>query len=511
MTLSYRAAVARDWDARRCEPGVVVLAGWLKPTKDPRTAAQYAKDNWSFCQKQYVQNIVRTAAEAPAAVARAQEGLVHIVTGITGTVADVFFGVWRFCYEAYSSFMEKMKGAAKLFQNFLLKINDVVMRLQGSALSIAYGLIALTVAFINSIQVALIVAIIVVGILLALMVILFFLLMPISSIILTMTAVIATMVITVTTAIAAATIAEMFTPGACFDADTQIALANGKKCPIQKIRVGDSLAAGTAVTAVTAIHEFETHDMVWTYDGIRVTGDHLIDVSGSSLLSVRHDGRFVPTGPGPTGPARRVWCLTTTNRRIPVIGCSGRSYQFADWEEIDDDDTVRLQEWFTSVWRMLNPQEVPASTEIIAARAIQSDAGVSPDAPIAVPAVWGGGTKRACDIRIGDMVIDANGMPTRVIGCVEMQGDLATDAVALPHSGAIVTSGCWIWDPSVNLWTPPLQMEVTCIDLHPARWVHLYTASGTFRVGGWSIRDASDVGLSRIGEIVDKVVCNVQI
>ena len=507
MTLAFRSAVARDWDHRRCEPGVLMLAGWYKPDKDPRTASEFARDNFSFCQKQYVKDAVKVAAEAPAAAARAQAGVSRVVSEMSSAMADVFFNLWGFCYEAYSNFMETMNGASKLFRNFLIQLNSIIERLQGSVVSIAFALMSLIAAFIASVKVIIIVAIVIIGILLILQIILFFILMPISGLIITVTAIVSVAVVAIATAVGAVMVSEMFASGACFDVGTSVVLADGSTAAIETMKLGQRLADGGVVTAV---HEFETHEAAWSHDGIRVTGDHLIENT--------EDGRLVPVSrcgdfqqdTAPSDSNRRVWCLTTTNRRIPVRGSSGAVLRFADWEEIDDDDTDNQKEWFHAVFGALNVPEINSPSDIIIQRAVHSDAGMSPDAKISVPSWFGFGRRqvRACDVRIGDTVLDANGWPTRVLGIVEMEGSLAADAVVLPCAegteGALVSMGTWIRDPATNVWSPPFFGEPR--DLHPVRWLHFYTTSGSLTVGGWGIRDASDVGLGSIGKIVEQVV-----
>jgi len=507
MSLGFQAAVARDWESRRCEPGVVVTAGWFKPSSDLRTSAEFARDNWSFCQKQYVQSALRTAAEAPAAAVAVQADIGKTLSGIVGSSADVFYGVWRFIHSVYAGFQEQMAGAAKLFRNFLLRMNDVVERLQASVLSVVYGLIALVAAFVSSVQVILIVAIIIIGILLALMVILFFLLMPISSLILTMTAVVSVMVIAVSTAIAAAMVSELFTPGACFDTGTRVEAADGTVLPIEKVAIGQILRGGGIVTAT---HRFETLDRAYRHDGIAVTGDHLVHREQSDeRVFVRNDGRFKPD----VGLAvsREVWCLTTTNRQIPVRGDSGKSILFADWEEISDIDVSAKREWFREVWNTLNPGIPLVIPAMPIARALNSDAGLSPDVEISVPAgmlgvhLWSA-TRRACDLNIGDLVLDADNKPTRIVGVTRMEGSLNRDALVLPGGrDALVTIGCWVQPPEGGAWSPPGSAMPR--DIHPARWIHFYTTSGTLLLAnGWKVRDASDVGLARIGGLVTSVV-----
>ena len=91
IAAALRVDIAATWDQQRCNSYVVPIAGFFKPTDDPRTAAQFATDNWSFCKKEYIQNALRTAAAVPKAIADAEAGTVGIVQDIASTVADVFF------------------------------------------------------------------------------------------------------------------------------------------------------------------------------------------------------------------------------------------------------------------------------------------------------------------------------------------------------------------------------------------------------------------------------------
>ena len=67
-----------------CDPSVVPIAGFFKPSTDPRSATEFARDNWSFCQKEYVQDGIRTAMAVPKELAEAQAAVV-------GSMSDIFW------------------------------------------------------------------------------------------------------------------------------------------------------------------------------------------------------------------------------------------------------------------------------------------------------------------------------------------------------------------------------------------------------------------------------------
>lgn len=508
LSTAFRTNISANWDANRCDPYVVPMAGFFKPSTDPRTAAQFAKDNWSFCQKEYVQDAIRTAAAVPKELAEAEAATVGVVQDIASVFADIFADLWKFCYEAYSTFMDRMKGASKLFHNFMINLHSIVGRLQAATLSIVYGLIALITAFVSSVQLVLIVAIVIIGILIALQIILFFILLPISGLIITMTAVISVVVVAIATAISAAMVAELFTPGACFVTGTPVIMHDGTTRPIDQIKIGDALGGGARVTAT---HRFRTADTVYDIDGIGVTGDHLV-VNPSNLKELIPVHRHPDSKPIPVSwtnwmhGGRDLWCLTTTNRRIPCKGATTGAILFADWEEIPEGDDDKLAAWFRSVWTTLNGRESIARKPM--AHVLDAEAGLSPDCRVAIPNWLGGVTWRPIrDIRVGDRVFDETGRTTAVVGKVRIEGDMTTDAVELrTESGGVQFVSPALWVHHETIWQPAAFFAKR-VDVHFVALEHLYTASGSFMIeSGHRVRDASDVGLGGLRPIVEDVV-----
>lgn len=511
MAAMYRVDVARNWEARRCDPGVAAMAGFFKPSTDPRTATQFARDNWSFCQKEYVQDGIRAAAAVPKALAESEGAVVGVIRDIASTVADVFFGIWNIVHEAYSTFMDRMKVVAKLMHNFMIQLHSIVERLQASILAIIFGLISLIKALVSTVQVVLIVAIVIVGILIALQIILFFLLLPISGLIITVSAIVSVVAVVIATAIAAAMVAELYTPGACFAGGTQVLLGRGRGAtPIESVRIGDVLVDGGVVTAT---HRFYQAEQFYEIDGVRVTGDHLIQSSerGSEFIRVRDHSDAARDATCGSTP-QPLWCLTTTTRRIPVQGKT-TAHLFADWEEIPETDASAQRAWYEQVWRILNPGQPvlgPRSSELAA------EAGLAPDCRLPV-ASWIGRRqlRRAMDVRIGDWLYTRDGRLTRVLGIVELAGDQVTDAVSLrdPELAGemqLVSVGSWVRAENGSTWHHPRDPKV---ELHPVRWLHFYTAAGEFQIGNgaWILRDASDIGLASVGRLVDDVVLDTHL
>ena len=501
--------IVEHWDEHRCDSYVVPVAAWYKPSTDLRTPSQFANDNWSFCQKQYVENAIEQAAAAPKKLSAAQEAVVGVVQDITGVVADVFYSLWKFCYQTYSSFMTQMKTTAKLFQNFMINIYSIVEKINASVLSIVFGLIALIVTTINAVQITLIVVTIVIGVLLLLQILLFYLLAPISGLIISISALVSVVTVVITTAIAAAVIAELFHPGACFAKGTPVLLQDGRTKPIEEIRLGDALAGGGTVTAC---HSFWTSDPLYDLSGIQVTGDHLVfSDDGSQRIPVRNHPAAIPIPVGwwqTIQGGTALWCLTTSNRVIPCVAATGATIRFADWEEIEEEDTPSLVKWHKAVWGFLNPGTQPEMTE---PRILEAEAGLAPDCLVAV-ADWRGGLdyKAVRDIEIGDRVFDSPTTTTMVVGTVQIAGDQSTDAVVLSETEVdgpqIVSCSTWVRDSTG--WRPATRsVSARPTDFHAIEWRHLYTKSGSFMIkGNIRVRDASDVGLEHLRPLVDSIV-----
>ena len=500
VAAAFRVNVSENWEEKRCDPYVVPLAGFFKPYTDRRSAAQFARDNWSFCQKEYIQSALSMAAEAPKRVAAVAEGSVGIVGTMASAMADVFFDVWKVCHQAYAGFMDRMKGVAKLFQNFMINLSSIVERLNASVLAIIYSLITYIILIINSIQLTLIVTIIVIGIILLLQILLFFLFLPISSLILTITAVIATVVVTVVTTIAAAMISELFTPGTCFVTGTPVMLQSGISKPIEQIRVGDLLSDGGRVTA---FHEFWSEDPVYDIHGVGVTGDHLIVDCGKLIPvsehrnAVRRPVSFWERLQG----GQRLWCLTTTTRRIP---CNVAA-TFADWEEIPEEDEESLVAWYEATWAHLNPGHPCPSA---AAQHLDSEGGLTANTMIACRDWMGHRVYRPIsDIRVGDHVCSSETETTVVVGCVTLDGGMDDDSIMLPGVRGRVSAATWVLGKNEGSAWAPASANFPSTDEHPARWHHLYTKSGSFMLeGGWRVRDASEVGLGELKALVDSIV-----
>ena len=518
VSFSYRSYIAAHWEESRCDPGVIAIAGLFKPPEDPRTAAEFAADNWRFCQREYVQDAIRTAAKAPAALATATADTVADVGALAGVTGDIFADLWHFCHDVYKKFMGRMATTATLFRNFMIRLYSVVDRLQGSALSIVYSLIAVIVGIVNSIHVTVMAAVIVVGIMIALQIILFFLIWPISGLLATVAAMVDVVVISMATAVAGAS-GELFSGSACFTGDSLIRMADGSFKPIAEIRVGDMLYGAEGAggsegnqnhqnhqNRVTAVHQSVTREAVYLIGDVKVTGDHLIHTDDTGTLCyVKNLPGVVALNPG---DPKHVWCLTTTGRTIPTAQAT-----FADWEEINEEDMATKKAWYADVFKSLNEgffeeEWLGTKMEEPTPAILNADAGFTKETPVLMA---DGQWKPISEIHIGDLLHGRWNRRIPVTGVVEIEGDMETDAIALGPS--VMTPAVWIKDGGGggDFKAAAFHPTATPVEKHPDRWYHLYTASGSFVIQGpdtatWHVRDANEVDGATMERMVTKHV-----
>ena len=480
--------ISTHWNEMRCSPYVLPIAGFYKPRNDPRSAVEFARANFSFCQKEYIQDALRVAATGAKDLVEEQKAVAALVQDMVSVFADIFADVWNFCQGAYATLKERLGVVSKLFHNMMLNLHGLIDRMQGAILSLIMALMSMVVAFVNSVQVTMMVAIIIIGILLVMQILLFFLLMPISGLIMTMSAIASVAVVTAVTIVAAAEVA-----GGCFTGDTLISTATGPR-PIRSLHVGDMLQDGGIITAT---HRFRTPDALYKLGQSIVSGEHL--VVQSTRIPVKNHPNAIPYAS--STKVNELWCLTTTTRTIPTPD----GIVYADWEEIYAEDVTRLQEWYGAVWHRLNRAPPPQGLKVPDS-ILQSEAGLSPTCIVRRITFFCGiplstETVMINRIKIGDTLEDGPGWAT-VIGIVDIAGSEVETSVIL--EGQQMSAATWIQS---DLWKPAGFTKQATDHLHPGRWVHLYTDSGSFTLGsGLRVRDASDVGLPALSSLVESII-----
>jgi len=118
----------------------------------------------------------------------------------------------------------------------------------------------------------------------------------------------------------------------CFAPETQIRMADGSVKPIKDIRIGDRLASleGKTESKVTTTYLFDGANTKMVHlHGVHMSANHYVPWGDRMIQAGRHPAAT------PASTIPRLWCLGTSNNRIPVVTQAG-VLMCADYEESSD-------------------------------------------------------------------------------------------------------------------------------------------------------------------------------
>ena len=282
----------------------------------------------------------------------------------------------------------------------------------------------------------------------------------------------------------------------CFAEGTQVDTKDGPfgtqggPQSIETIQLNQILADNGVVNGILNF-EHPISDMYSLY-GVHVSGSHIVYENNKPLFVKDHpDATKLPD------QQRKVVCLITSTRRIPIVTPQG-PVEFADWEEIDN-ELEELKEWNQQVFKLLNPGQTyvePSMTSMF------SESGVSATTRIKT---LNGTTIKASDIRPGSTILSADGTPTKVRGVVKLTGKEVVNCSYL-SDGASISAGTWV--KQHNTWIQ--HCHLTPMRPSTPFWYQFFTESGTFVIQDGaksiSVRDFTDVGSDELHKTYDWVL-----
>ena len=473
-----RAEIMANWSKRRCEPGVVASAYLYKPFNDPKSVADFTSDNYQFCQGKIAQQVIDTAAYPVKQIQEQQKNIVGGILSSVNVLGDLGKKLASFFNDLMESVKRRFMGTYVEIQKSFGHLMNIMGKIMASITAMAMALIGVLVSLTTLIQFSLYVLSVIIGILIALMVIFAAFISPVSWLVFAGIAVVG---------ILAGIIVGVITQSAfCVAGDTLVLLAGGSTKPLKDVKVGDTLVDGGLVTAKMEFLVPPTkYEPLVSINGVIMSPTHMLEEPGSKIIAAEDHPEAVSAG-----TLRRLYNLNTTSRRIPVMGDTGRM-NLLDYEEIPDDCAV-LEKWKENVFETLNPGK-PLGNE----NPENVEAGI--DGMLEVKMKDGRGLP-ICAIVCGDE-IECPGGYTTVCGKVEIQLE---DEIL--YSG--LSAGVWMFDSagwksaqSVG-WLPERMYG-------KQKLYHLFTESGNFIVGGWIVRDFSEVGLDRLAETYGLVKKNI--
>jgi hypothetical protein len=482
VSLLRREEIAANWSKYRSDPFFLFAAPLFKPDDDPRSRIQFAVDNFNDVVGGIMNDVfLRFLQPVFKVFTIFLDGLYESLNGLYNMRA-LFANMFAKWNSISDIFMRRFAAVANEFRKTFIKLFHAMQKTMGVATSSIFAGISTIQSILSMFDFMMTVAIVILISLIVLVIFFFFILAPFVPLILTVVGIIAA------TAMGGAVggMAETF----CFAAGTAVQMRDGRTVGIEEIRIGDCTATGGVVRGVMEFAAADAHDIYDLY-GIHVSGTHI--VYGCGDCDGVDDAVHVAAHPAAIRVehrAAKLYCLITSDHKIPVLApTTGRTVLFADWEELSDMDDLR--EWNRRVYEMLNGGD---AAPVPPAHVLESEAVVSGGALVATV----DGPCAICEIRPGAHVLDASGVPTRVVGVVQTSGDevRAAAVVSAQSRPALISAGAWIYDGA--RWTQPAEAHVRTGTLGGA-WYSLFTESGTFMLdGGIAMRDFTDVGSTEL-------------
>jgi hypothetical protein len=489
LAVVNREEIRKNWNKYRYDPLYMFAAPLFKPTDDPRSRTQFGVDNFKDGVSQTINNVFLKFLQPVFSIFKIFLDAMNQTLGGLFNIRMLVGKYWDAFNRMIDVFMRRFNSTFHQLRMTYTRLNHSFQKVMGLATSAVYtGLSTIsTMTSFLDLMIKVIIAILV--ILVVMVILLFFVLWPFIPVILSVIAIIST------TAMGGAVggMASTF----CFDQSTRVQTAHGDAIPINKIRNGDKLANGAVVQGVMS---FKTpSDDLYNLNGIIVSGSHIVYSNDGLPIFVSSHEESIPI---PPTSESMLYCLITSTHRIPILSPSGTIFEFADWEEISSD--ADLKHWHTQVYEILNntnqypvPEPPTPSLDILHSEAVISGR----------TKIWTTlGPVEIRGIHPGDIVLDANGKPTRVTGVVCVDGSQVRTAAHL--GGDAWISGATWTSYDGKTWNHPEHL-VSADGIH--EWYSLFTESGTFRlceVGalGLHVRDFTDIGADRIHETYDWVL-----
>ena len=323
---SQRTAIMANWASYRMNPFYLMMAPFLKPSEDPRSAFQFATDNYSEVLRTYIDKAI-------AVVMAPVYKVFEVLSTSIGSAANGVAGVRALLSNLFGSFqsmvnifMRRFGSVGHALIGTFQKLLQAMEKTWAVAVGAVYTGLSTVHAMQNTLRLMVTISITILVILAVMIFFFFFALWPLLPLIILggvmVGDVTGTLGMNNEGADAAASLA-------CFDPETPVVLADGSTRRLRHITPGVVLHGGAIVEGVL---RFEDRCDVYSLRGVVVTGSHIVYEDGvPSFVADHPEAR-------PCGTREAVVCLVTSNRRIPVLSDRGL-LQFADWEELDEEDT----------------------------------------------------------------------------------------------------------------------------------------------------------------------------
>ena len=463
-----RAEVMANWSKYKSDPLYMFAAPMFKPDDDPRSRLKFATDNFNDVISEKITTIFAVLLQPLFQVFKILTDALTQSLSSLFNIKSLLDNMWKKWNSMVDIFQRRFNGVFHSFRITFTKIFNAMEKSYGVATASLFAGISAIHSMTSFLDLVIKIIITILVILVVMVILLFFVLAPFIPLIMTTIGIIAA------TAMGGAVggMAESF----CFTADSRVVTAEGP-VRIDKIKVGQHLSPTNKVLAVLSfiVDEYDLYYL----DGIAVSGTHIVYHEGIPIHV-----KFHPKATQLPKFREKLYCLITSEHTIPILGLD-TVHTFSDWEELDTVDEQKS--WYSQIYETLNnvkPEQVPKDD------VLQSEASVAAGTYVSTRK---GPASIEC-LRPGDMILAADGTPTKVLGIVQL--DPSTVKSVTQFGNTYISSGAWI--ETKGVWDHP----VPTVSASLVSWFTLFTDKGSFRIetttGVINIRDFSDIGADKI-------------
>ena len=451
-------AVMDDWANRRCDIDILFASFLFKPSNDPRSASEFASNNFTFCVKSVFADGFKVLMGPLLTILGKQ----FEVSDLLGEMLNVLRTVKGNAMSSFTKILDpvwsRFSKTGFLFAQGFQRMLSAMNRVGGIAMATLYMGIGIQVAIQNLVDFIVNVVIIIMNILVALVAVMFLILWPL----------IPFVILPTVDMLEAAGFGDRLgglRNGFCFTPEMPIQLADGSFVPIWSLKADDILYNKSIVEGVLVVDGDDVP--LFSIGSVLVSGEHLVYSSEMNqwIPVKKHPSAILTTQTSPT-----LICLRTSSREIHMEGL-----RFRDWEEIPSGyDT----QWDTIINHLLNNEnrftrddKVPKEYPLIAA---------------SCEVLHKTGERRPISsVTIGDLLYGEDGY-TRVTGIYK----------GTPIGERELSDGVWLKNAK---WEHLFSSSNTKTK---ETGYHLTTDSGTFWVDAKDfsgfVRDFTEVGIDKI-------------
>ena len=160
-----RTSVMNNWPNRRCELPVVAAAMFFKPDSDPRSKGDFAKDNFDFCMKTYVEKFITLLMTPINALFGKQFNIATSAIDMVNTIRDIAQKLYNTLLGFLDQYMRRFNASVFEMSRIVQYLRMAMRRANAMVISMLYSGITIFRGMLNSIQFVINVVLIICGIL----------------------------------------------------------------------------------------------------------------------------------------------------------------------------------------------------------------------------------------------------------------------------------------------------------------------------------------------------------